>query len=562
VRYLFCLTLLMLGFLTVSCSKNSYVVVYVDADVNAVDPPLVMTSVRVTVTNNDNPKEVYFPASSSASNGSELTFPATFALTISPNHSGLLLIDIEGLDDQSQVIAHGASTCTIKSGERTNVHANLDPGGFACGDGNLDDGESCDDGTNNGIDGYCDGACRLVSGGTPPSKDGGADGGRSDARSGVDGGTSLDAFSDTAVIGSITPLSGASFVSAAAGLLFTCGVRHDGSMFCWGDNSEKQLGTNSTQASIPSPTQLAGSRWQAVTAGQYHACALDSSNLLTCWGRADSGQLGKILSSGKPVANGEIVQLADSDWATVAAGAYHTCAKKQDNSLWCWGQNFSGQLGLGVSAPQEEDTPTKVGDDMTWAMLTVGSSHVCATKTDTTVWCWGSNSDGQIGSGSSATMFVPAQIGSAGVVWVAAGASHTCATYSDGSLACWGGNDAGQLGDGTTAKKNVPTPVTGNGWALVSAGGSHTCAIKTDGTLWCWGSNTSGQLGDGSSVGHIQPTQVKSVTGTWSALSLGNSHTCGLLSTGSLYCWGDNSKGQIGVGTLAVQNKPILVGSQ
>ena len=558
MRSLRYLSLLVWGLLATSCSRNSYVVVYVDADVNATDPPLVMTSVRVTATSDGKVRQVYFPAGQSSSGGSELVFPATFALTLSPNHSGVMVIDVEGLGDQSQVVAHGTATSNIKTGDRTNVYATLEPGGFSCGDGSIDDGESCDDGPRNGYDGYCDLACRLVPGGTRPSGDGGVDGGRSDARPGIDGGV-LDGGSG-ATVTPVTPLSGASFVSVAAGLKFTCGVRHDGAMYCWGDNAEKQLGMNPTQGVILAPTQLAGSRWQAVAAGQNHACALDSSGLLTCWGRADSGQLGKVLSGGQLPVNGQIVQPADSDWAAVAAGAYQTCARKQDNTLWCWGQNFSGQLGLGVSGPQEADTPTKVADDVT--LLAVGPSHACAIKSDTTLWCWGSNSDGQIGSGSSTTAFAPTQVGNTGVVDVAAGGSHTCAIYGDGSLACWGGNDVGQLGDGTTSKKNVPTPVPGNDWALVAVGASHTCAIKTDGTLWCWGDNASGELGDGTLLGHIRPAQVKSVAGAWSALSLGNGHSCGVLSTGSLYCWGDNSRGEIGDGTLTLRKEPTLVGLQ
>jgi alpha-tubulin suppressor-like RCC1 family protein len=552
-----------LGLLVTACGRNSYIVVYVDADVNAVDPPLVMTSVRVTVTSNGNTRQAYFPAGQSSSEGNELVFPASFALTVSPNHSGVMVIDVEGLDDQSRVLGHGTATTNIKTGERTNVYATLEPGGFSCGDGSIDDGESCDDGPNNGYDGYCDGACRLVSGGKRPSGDGGVDGGRADGRIAIDGGA-LDgaAGSDVAGPTAVAPLSGSSFVSVAAGLKFTCGVRHDGSMFCWGDNTEKQLGINSAQGLVISPTQLPGSRWQAVAAGQNHACGLDSSNLLTCWGRADSGQLGKVLAGGQLPSNGQVVQLADADWTLVAAGAYHTCAKKQDNSLWCWGQNFSGQLGLGVSGAREADVPTRVTEDSTWALLALGSAHGCATKSDATLWCWGSNSDGQIGTGSSANAFAPVAVGTGSVVSVAAGAAHTCATYGDGGLACWGGNDIGQLGDGTTAKKNAPTPVPGNDWALVGAGAAHTCAIKADGSLWCWGDNSSGQLGDGSVTGHIQPTRVTSVNGPWAAVALGNAHTCGLLTTGALYCWGENSRGQIGDGSVNGRTKPTLVGSQ
>ena len=260
--------------------------------------------------------------------------------------------------------------------------------------------------------------------------------------------------------------------------------------------------------------------------------------------------------------NGQIVQVTDSDWATVSAGAYHTCAKKLDNSLWCWGQNFSGQLGLGLSAPGESDAPAKVLDDTTWAMLSVGSGHGCATKSDGTLWCWGSNSNGQIGVGTTVTAFVPTQVLGSGFISVSAGASHSCAVHADGSLACWGLNDSGQLGDGTTGQKSVPTAIAGNDWALVGAGASHTCAIKTDGGLWCWGDNSTGELGDGTMTNRLQPTKVTSPVGPWSELALGNGHTCASLGAGSLYCWGDNSKGQLGDGTTTTRTKPILIGGQ
>jgi alpha-tubulin suppressor-like RCC1 family protein len=297
----------------------------------------------------------------------------------------------------------------------------------------------------------------------------------------------------------------------------------------------------------------------ATTTGQFHACAIDSSHVITCWGQADSGQLGAAGAN-----NGQTVHVADADWAMVSAGGYHTCATKLDNSLWCWGHNSSGQLGLGLSAPADGSaTPVKVTDEQQWAVVSVGAGHSCATKSDGTLWCWGSNSNGQIGVGTTVTAFSPVQVVGAGFTAVSGGASHTCATHADGSLACWGLNDSGQLGDGTTEQRSVPTPVPGTDWMVVGAGSSHTCAIKSDGSLWCWGDNTNGQLGDGTSTtNHTQPTRIANPAGPWATISLGNGHTCAALGTGSLYCWGDNSKGQLGDGTTTSHNKPILIGAQ
>ena len=547
------LALALVAVLAQSCTHNSNVIVQVDCDTSMLDPPLDIASVHVVVTNGVDAQQTYFPTSNSAS-ANLLAFPATFALVLPPSRSGVITVDIEGVDAQSQTIASGSATSTIHVSGRTNILVTLDPGGFTCGDGVLDPGEACDDGNRVNGDG-CDAACRVEPGTHP-----GADAGTSshlDARSNADGGTQdlitiLDAGNEPVV-----PLSGSAFVSLAASNGFSCAARHDGSLYCWGDNSEKQLGIAQARNPLLSPGQLAGGRWMATTTGQFHACAMDSSNVVTCWGRADSGQLGKVGAT-----NGQVVQVTDSDWATVSAGAYHTCAKKLDNSLWCWGQNFSGQLGLGLSAPTESDAPAKIVDDTTWATLSVGSGRGCATKSDGTLWCWGSNSNGQIGVGTTVTAFVPTQVAGSGFISVSAGASHTCAVHADGTLACWGFNDIGQLGDGTTGQKSVPTRVGASDWALAGAGASHTCAIKMDGSLWCWGDNSTGQLGDGTMTNHLQPTRVTTPAGPWSGLALGNGHTCASLSVGSLYCWGDNSKGQLGDGTTTPRTKPTLIGGQ
>jgi cysteine-rich repeat protein len=550
------LPLALASVLALSCTHNSDVIVYVQCDTNVLSPPLDMVSVGVTITNNVDSQQTFFPPSNSASSGNTLTFPATFALVIPPSRSGAVTVDIEGTDDQGQIITHGTVTSTIHVGERTNLYVTLDPGGFTCGDGTLDPGEGCDDGNQLSGDG-CDAACRIEAGGSKPGADAGT-GGRLDARPSGDGGVQDVVTVVTEAGGNqpVTPLSGSAFISVAAGNGFSCAARYDGSLYCWGDNSAKQLGVTVAKSLLLAPAQLAGGRWLATTAGQYHACAIDSSKVITCWGQADSGQLGKAAT------NGQIVQVADSDWAMVSAGAYHTCATKLDNSLWCWGYNSSGQLGLGLSGPQESDTPAKVSDEQKWAVISVGSGHSCATKSDGTLWCWGSNSNGQIGIGTIITTFSPAQVAGTGFTAVSAGASHTCATHSDGSLACWGLNDIGQLGDGTTAQRSVPAPVPGTDWLVVGAGSAHTCAIKSDGSLWCWGDNTTGQLGDGTNTNHIQPTRIASSAGPWAAISLGNGHTCATLSTGSLYCWGDNSKGQLGDGTTTQRNRPILIGAQ
>jgi Regulator of chromosome condensation (RCC1) repeat len=195
----------------------------------------------------------------------------------------------------------------------------------------------------------------------------------------------------------------------------------------------------------------------------------------------------------------------------VSAGGLHTCTVKTDHTLWCWGSNFYGQLGDATTT--NRTVPVQVGGHASdWASVAAGASHTCAVKTDHTLWCWGLNGDGEFGDGTTTNSLVPVQVGGHASDWaaVAAGALHTCAVKTDGTLWCWGDNTFGQLGDGSMTNSLVPVQVSGQAtdWAVVTAGEFHTCAARTDHTLWCWGWNPDGQLGNGSTTGSPVPVQV------------------------------------------------------
>jgi hypothetical protein len=183
--------------------------------------------------------------------------------------------------------------------------------------------------------------------------------------------------------------------------------------------------------------------------------------------------------------------IAGGPRAKVGAGWGHTCAIKQDGSLWCWGRNDYGQLGDGTNT--DKTTPVQITSEV--SSVALGGDHTCAVKTDGSLWCWGNNDFGQLGDGTNTSRTTPVQITS-GVSSVALGLHHTCAVKTDGSLWCWGVNWYGQLGDGTNTDKTTPVQIT-SGVSSVALGRGHTCAVKTDGSLWCWGVNASGQLGDG-----------------------------------------------------------------
>ena len=297
--------------------------------------------------------------------------------------------------------------------------------------------------------------------------------------------------------------------------------------------------------------------------------AIKAAGTLWGWGYNHYGQLGlgDIANKNVPTKVG-----TDTSWASVAAGQSHTLAVKTDGTLWAWGYNLYGQLGLGNSGVgTDRNVPTQVGTDTNWASVAAGNYHSLAVKTDGTLWAWGYNIDGELGLGDNGfgtDRNVPAQVG-AGTSWasVAAGAYDTFAIKADGTLWAWGSNGVGQLGLGNNDHKNVPTQVgTGTNWASVEAGAQHTLAVKTDGTLWAWGYNYHGELGlgdNGLGTDRNVPTQVGADT-SWASVAAGFYHSLAVKTDGALWAWGYNNDGELGLGDNGPgtdRNVPAQVGA-
>jgi alpha-tubulin suppressor-like RCC1 family protein len=315
-------------------------------------------------------------------------------------------------------------------------------------------------------------------------------------------------------------------------------------------------GTAAASARVP--------RWLQVAAGGNFTCGIREGNTLWCWGAPDFGDLGTGAVNQK--LRPQQIGKPTSGWVAVTAGSDHACALRRDTTLWCWGDNGEGAAGIGstadnVTRPHQVTTPAADG----WASIAVGPDHTCAVRTDSTLWCWGDDWAGQLGVGRTSDGHLPEQVSSPatdGWAAVSAGAAHTCAVRTDGTLWCWGWNLLGQLGLGDQPDQELPQQVTApaaDGWSLVEAGGEHTCALRGH-ALWCWGHNASGQLGIGGTTDQNVPRRVPVPTRRgWGLVTVGDHHTCATRTGHELWCWGENFHGELGLGGRADQHRPQQV---
>lgn len=363
---------------------------------------------------------------------------------------------------------------------------------------------------------------------------------------------------------------GSGVAAIAAGYAHTCALTIAGGVKCWGNNGYGQLGDNTTiDKFTPVDVVGLGSGVTAIATGGgfsgSHSCALSTAGGVKCWGHNLAGELGDgtIVDKSSPVS---VVNL-DSSVTAIAAGYLYTCALSTAGGVKCWGVNGSGQLGIGTTGGPETTPVGVVGLGSGVAAIAVGkgdweSAHTCALSTAGGVKCWGYNSSGQLGDGTTTLKSSPVDViglGS-GITAITAGYSHTCALSTTGGSKCWGNNRGGQLGDGTTANKITPVDVNGlDDVTIIIAGGFHTCALTMTSGVKCWGSNRYGQLGDGTGGNKSTPTDVAGLGSGVAAIAGGGAHTCALSMMGGVQCWGANWAGQLGDGTRANKNTPVDV---
>ncbi len=353
----------------------------------------------------------------------------------------------------------------------------------------------------------------------------------------------------------------------ASGSSHTCALDSRGRVFCWGDNFYSALGApgafESTKPGYISksatPRLVDSARtYSAVVSSITSACALETgTGRVYCWGSASSGELGSSATRSSAYASSVPLEAELPEPAVrLSAGGRTVCALTESGVAYCWGNNSEGQIGNGRYAGTRS-TPAQAALGLRFVDITVGWLHTCGLRKDGSVYCWGTNEHFQLGwSGLARAAVAAPQLDLPQVISIAAGQYHTCAILADSTSSCWGGNFDGQLGDGTGWSSRTPVATKGGHQftQLVAADG-HTCGLRVDKRIYCWGVNDDGSLGDGTLITKVEPTAL-SGSRSYTALA----RRCAIADDKSMWCWGPNSFGQTSFGAaITPRTVPVRV---
>jgi alpha-tubulin suppressor-like RCC1 family protein len=363
--------------------------------------------------------------------------------------------------------------------------------------------------------------------------------------------------------------------SIDSGSSASCVVTNAGTVSCWGFGGNGELGTgtgddrNWPTDSLELP---AGTKATAVSVGLGYSCAVLNTGGISCWGTNVNGQLGGGGFGGGILAPSDPISLPSGTTAvSVSAGETHACAVLNTGRITCWGANDHGQLGTGNTTPlASPSAPISLPGGATAKAVSAGGSFTCAVLTTGQVSCWGLGENGILGRGTPGDSNLPSAAlafpGGATATAITTGDSHSCALLSTGQISCWGLNLDGRLGTGDTTTATVPSaPIAlpdGATATSVSATWFHTCAVLSSGKVSCWGYNAFGQLGTGNTTPLSTPSEPISLPAgaVATVISTGIQHSCAVLASGEVSCWGYNSDGELGTGNVADTTSPVLAG--
>ncbi len=393
-----------------------------------------------------------------------------------------------------------------------------------------------------------------------------------------------------------------------------CGLDTNGDVFCWGAKGSGLTGTaESGETPTPVQTSMAGtgdltgngnrfcavndlnelycwarighlvgytSDWIAhpelvtqppsgqglleVTTGSSHTCVLTDAGRVYCMGENYVGQLGDGTFDARTQSWVEAAHPEATTWQSVSAGLEFTCALDTSNRVYCWGWNGNGQIGIGTGIEEGHPDPVRVEDvGVNFTSIEAGRWHVCATTSNSSIYCWGWGGTGQLGNGSYSSQSIPTEISTGGRFFrdVAAGGWHTCGLTFDDEALCWGQNWIGQLGDGGEYESTAfPQAVTGgHQFDSIDMANDYTCAIDLSGGAWCWGAGWQGQFGNDAF--HNSSSPMEAYTGmALRALRAAPQTSCAIDTNGNVWCAGSHENGHTGVGEFLYEVLPVRVG--
>ncbi len=371
------------------------------------------------------------------------------------------------------------------------------------------------------------------------------------------------------------------FKDLAAGNNHTCGIDDRSRVFCWGDNSSGQIGAGTATSNYHIPTlvddtALGSNYFVGIKSGANHVCGIADDAKIWCWGKNTNGEMGinNINANQKPTASVDESNLGTEYFVDIALGQAHTCGLTNVGNVFCWGNDSAGQLGNDISnassyIPVAINTSVIGGD--TIIKIGAGDYHTCAMGSSRKTYCWGNGQYGRLGDSYTTNRFTPVEVDSTNwngtneeMAQLSGGNEHTCAvTEPQNKTYCWGNNSDGRLGDGSQVAKSIPVLIDesnlgGNYFIEVASGWNHTCGQTDIGDVFCWGSNSYGQLGKGAGGDEVKPVAI--ISGTIGNepidhITVGQDHSCIVGQWGNIHCWGYDGSGQLGNGSGVTANQ-------